>query len=195
MPTRANPQEKGIPVVPAIGCLAVLVLTLSGVRLPLSDLTADAGGLGGHSKTAVVMGLTGKVQNALPRLNKELDEATGSNSGYFPEIQEPYERVLAEHLQLAHDLRTVFGLQHSTPAYDPSDPVQGLSPDQVAGVNPTGFYNSALQGHLKLNDRLKSLLDDWSRNLLSADSERYLEQLNQARAMVTGRGGGASALE
>jgi hypothetical protein len=138
----------------------------------------------GQSSTAAVIGLIGKSVTNERRADDLLSEAIRSDTKYFPEIQERFEKVLKVHVQAAHDLRTAFALTAIPPGYDPSAPVAGMSSSQVAAVDPVGFYYAAVAAHQALNDRLRGVLDSWSTNQSYTDSERYRKELDLALSTI-----------
>lgn len=137
-----------------------------------------------QSSTAAVIGLIGKTVTNERRADDLLSEAIRSDSKYFPEIQERFEKVLATHLQGARDLRTAYALTAIPPGYDATAPVAGLSSNQVAALDPVGFYYSAVAAHQALNDRLRLVLDTWETNQSYTDSERYRKYLDQALSII-----------
>ena len=165
-----------------LALLAVLVLSMTGVRVPYSALSADASG---GDTTGAIVGLQGTVMNATRLMNRQLDEATTAGSHSFSDIQEVYEKVLALHAQQGANLRTAFALSY-TGGYNASAPVAGLSSSDVSALAPPAMYYQAADTHLKLNQRMEALLTDWSSGLPASDDERYREVLQKARAVVGG---------
>ena len=153
--------------------LACLVLALGMASL------AHAQG-----NTASIIGLMGKSITQSRKIEAAIMQVADASPASFEDIKVPFEKALVLHLRVARDLRSAFALANTAPGYNASDPVSGLSANQVAALEPNSFYYGAVNEHRNVNDLLLKLLTTYGEGLPEDQAAAYKSNLDLALAAV-----------
>lgn len=137
-----------------------------------------------QGNTASIIGLMGRSLSQSRKIEALIMEVADGSPASFEDVKGPFEKALAAHLRIARDLRSAFSLANTAPGYNASDPVSGLSANQVRAFEPNGFYYAAINEHRNVNDLLVKLLTTYGQGLPEDQVAAYKANLDLALAAV-----------
>jgi hypothetical protein len=168
--------------------LALVMTVHLAAIVPAATAQSTANG------SAVFVGLVGKAHYRVQQANKDLDTAVANFGTTYSDIKRKFERTVQTCVELSRDMRTAFGLAAIAPGVQTPVQAAGLPVGAQAGLEPVGFYNSAVDEVLGLIQRCQTMTETFTFGPAEEELQAYRELLTAASQVMSDKRGGIKKL-
>jgi hypothetical protein len=157
-------------------------LTVLGlaVLVHLATITPPVRAQNSATSSVVFTGLVGKAHYRVQQANKELDTAVANFGTTYSDLKRKFERAVHTCVELSRDMRTAFGLAAFAPGIQVPIQTPGLPVGAQAGLEPVGFYNTAVEEIKGLISRCQNMTESFTFGPTEEELQVYRTLLSAA---------------